>query len=252
MKVISGVNAGAVVGSFVPDIPAENLEAARNRFSQKTKFCRSLNLHHCNDQVFKKLMEPEFLDPAKLTYDEQVYFSERSIKHLAPHVLFSGFEYILPFINTPFMDFMLSIDNQFRRYKILYKKILKYLLPKIFSIPIEGNYALPIDAPSSVVALKRNYIKARQKLGRKFPRLIPYSSPMMNYMDFDKAFREKTDLKNIVQKSIADLDRRKIIPWINGQIFFDAHQSGKYNYSDLLLILFSLEIHLKAGKVFNG
>jgi hypothetical protein len=249
MKIISGANAGAVVGSFVPKIPAKTLDEARLRFINKASFCHSEKLHNCPDTDFLELMQFEPLHPESMTYDEQVYFHERSVKHLAPHVLMKGFDYLLPFVNNGFMDFMLSLDNRFRQGKYLYKKMLCKLLPDLFSFPLEGSYGLPLRTASAAVQSKRYYVKLRQKLYRRWPKQFKYTSPMTNYMDFDLAFREKNDIKNIARDCLDGLTKRKIVEWIDLERIWTIHQDKKANQSAAILLLMSLEIHLRAGKV---
>ena len=245
--ILSGANAGAVVGSFVPDNPAISIEEAMGKFVKKASFVKSIKLHNCNNNDFIPLVSVHPISPEQLTFDEQVYFNERSVKHLAPHVLIRGFEYKLPFINNAFMDFMLSVPNQYRKNKILYKHIVERAFPELFKYPSEGSYGLRINANKKLVNLKQKYVKARLKLYKLNPSLFAYKSPMINYIDFEKAFRQKEDLKSIVQSAIFDLKSRNIVDWIDIQKIWDEHQSGSKNYGDALLTLFSLEYHLKNG-----
>jgi len=63
-----------------------------------------------------------------------------------------------------------------------------------------------------------------------------------------KELLNRSDLKNIIHENIMDLKQRKIIDWIDIDSIWDRHINKKANYADALLVLASLEIHLKAGK----
>jgi hypothetical protein len=246
-KVLSGANAGAVVGSFLPGHPSSSLEDAFLRFCYRGAFTRSIKLQNCDDEEFLPLMSVKPIDPQCLTYDEQVFFNERSVKHLAPHVLIKGFDYLLPFINNEFMDFMLSVDNKYRRNKSLYYKILFFLFPELFEIPLEGKYGMKRNAISSFVGLKSKYIKTRQRLFNNWPQIFPFTTPMINYLEFNQFFRNNERIRYLIKNALVDFGNRKIAPWINLDHVWGAHQSKSVNMADCILLLFSLEIHLKAG-----
>ena len=54
------------------------------------------------------LLEGEYMTKEDLTLDEQLDFRDRQMKFVAPHVLMKGFEYELPFLYQPWVDFMLE------------------------------------------------------------------------------------------------------------------------------------------------
>lgn len=241
----SGVNAGAIVGSFAKKTDSSNLEEAKLKYLKKDIFKKKIKLHQYDDSEFYDYLSSDIVDTKYMSIDEQVIINERSFKYLAPHVLHQGFNYVLPFINTPFMDFMLSVPNDFRIGKKLYKAIAQQAFPELFTIPLEGNYGF---SQPLLIKSYQKYIKLRQKLYEDYPRYLYYLSPMTNYFDLNKAFRSNKNLKEMVYKNLNDLKSRGLLKPELIDSIWQAHQSYKTNLCTEINLLFSLEIHLKAGK----
>ncbi len=243
----SGVNAGAVVGSFLKQYPSATLYQAKQNFLNKGAFVKSIDLTKRGKNHLTELMSFNEISNSLLTYDEQTFFKMRSQKHLAPNVLIKGFKYKTPFINNRFMDFMLSLNNNFRFKKYLYNKIAKNAYPAAFKYGIEGNYRLPIDSPKNRVKVKRNYIKIMNLISNTIPGFY-FQSPMINYLDFNLAIRQRKDIQHIIYANIFDLKKRNLIDWVNFDKLWKEHMNNTVNRADALIALASLEIHLKAGK----
>ncbi len=71
---------------------------------------------------------------------------------------------------------------------------------------------------------------------------------MINYIDFGKRFESDPGFRSLLHENINDLHERKIIDWIDIQSVWKDHANKRVDCIDALLILASLEIHLKAGK----
>ena len=195
-------------------------------------------------------MEQNFISKDKLTLDEQVFFKERSIKHLAPHVLMKGFNYLLPFVNTPFMDFMLSVPKEYRYKKYLYKKIMTTAFPEIFKLEAESNFGLPMNASKSKVLLRKSILKGKNKIRKTFPSIPLSPPPTVNYLDWNWAFRKKKDLIYLAEEQLKDLIQRNVVDWIDIADIWSTHKKGIQNHSDIIMILISLELYLKNGYEF--
>ena len=248
----SGVNAGAVVGSFMMKFPLKSLDDAKKRFMQKGSFVKSIDLCSDDKQLLIGLMKFDSINENLVSFNEQVFIKQRSEKHLAKNVLIEGFNYKTPFINNEFMDFMFSQAPQYRLNKSLYKKIIYHGFPTFFKKGIEGNYGLKINANKKIVSLKGKLIQLQRRVKNKIPVLSFLNSPMLNYIDFDEAIRNRQDMKSIIYENINDLKLRKIIDWIDIDTIWKRHQNRMANFSDALIALSSLEIHLKAKGKQDG
>lgn len=69
----------------------------------------------------------------------------------------------------------------------------------------------------------------------------------INYLDFNEKIRTKQDLRKVITSNVIDLKDRDIIEWRNIEEILNNHLTNKGNYADALIVLASLEIHLKNG-----
>jgi hypothetical protein len=73
------------------------------------------------------------------------------------------------------------------------------------------------------------------------------SNKHINYLEFNEKIRIKKDLRDIVSANIQELKKRKIIDWMDIETILNEHLSSQRDYADALIVLASLEIHLKSG-----
>jgi hypothetical protein len=122
---------------------------------------------------------------------------------------------------------------------------LLYKFPELFSLRTKNNLGLPLTASKNHILRKRISNKAKSLF-----RQLWASPPNLNinYLDFNWAIREKNDLKSLIVNCINELQTRKLTPWLNLEHLLNAHLNKEKDIADALLVLTSLEIHLKAGK----
>ncbi len=225
-------------GSKLSKEPSLSIEVAKKQFMRKNTYVSSIDL--TNGLNSEGLVEADLIDKSLLTLDEQLDFQNRQVKYIAPHVLMQGYEYKIPFLYQPWVDFMLSVPNSFRRDQILYKKILLHTFPKEFSYRTKTNYGLPLGASKNTIFIKR--------VVDKLLRMTKLSSGKnINYLDFNEKIRTKQDLRKVITSNVIDLKDRDIIEWRNIEEILNNHLTNKGNYADALIVLASLEIHLKNG-----
>lgn len=218
--------------------PSYNITEAKKQFINKNKYVQSLDL--TNGENFESLIDCKMIDTDLLTIDEQLDFQNRQTKYIAPHVLMEGYEYKAPFLYQRWIDFMLSVPNSFRMDQLLYKKILLHTFPKEFSYKTKTNFGLPLSASKNAIFAKR--------VVDKLLRMTKLSSGKnINYLDFNEKIRTKKDLKDVISTNVMDLKSRNIIDWIDIEEILNNHLGNKGNYADALIVLASLEVHLKSG-----
>lgn len=165
-----------------------------------------------------------------------------------PLVLLKGYQHITPFLYPRWIEFMLNLPHDFRRGQFLYKKILQYMYPDIFSLPLKNLSGLPLGA-SRLRIFQKRVLNKFFNFGRRYlPFVFTKPSPGLNYIDFEKAYREKPDLKAIAEKCLNDLHKRDIVEEIHIPIIWQEHQSRKRNHSQLVTLFASMEIFLKAAE----
>lgn len=237
-QVWSGFMGDPLAGSKLSTTPSKSLEEARQKFASKNQYFAGLDF--TDGTPHDEIIDCNLIDGSLLTFDEQLDFQNRQEKFIAPHVLMKGYSYKTPFLYKPWVDFMLSMPNHLRLDQMLYKNILTRSFPVEFSYKTKTNYGLSLNASNGAVVTK--------KIIDKFLRTTGFSSGVnVNYLDFRKQIIKKPDLKKIIINNISDLSRRGIIDWIDFEALISDHFLKKTDRSGALIILASLEIHIKAG-----
>lgn len=237
----SGFFAGSLVGQqYIEKSPTEINEAI-NVFLGLNIFQHEINLIKKT-----KCSLSSMVDLPEGSYDhinilEQLNFYNRQFKFIAPHVLMTGYNYRVPFLDQDLVNFFVSVEETNRKNQSLYKKMLLEKYPFFFSFPIKDNLGMPMDAPRALVLLNR--------FKNKVSRTITGNNKYINYLDFDIKIREKQDLREIVKKNIHDLYNRKIIDWLDIREIYIKHIDKKNNYGKALILLTSLEIHMKSMEI---
>ncbi|MCD4819025.1 MAG: hypothetical protein K8S23_10075 [Candidatus Cloacimonetes bacterium] len=134
----------------------------------------------------------------------------------------------------------------YSRYKqYLYKRILLNNYPKLFTILTKNNCGLSLKASKSHVVYRRVITKITKLINEIYPLFLNRG---INYINFNEGIRKRKYLKKVIYDNIMALNKRKIVDWIDIDHIWESHISRKANHANALLILASLEIHLKAGK----
>jgi len=239
-NVWSGIIIDVFFGRHTHRKKANNLVGAIiNSFSENL-YVKSTDLTLNDSNQYSKFIDYDYNTEGILPYEHVIDLLNRQLKFIYPHVLIKGYRY-RTLLDKEIIDFALSIDNKFLEEQYLYKKMFFTAFPKLFSLPTKSNFGLPLNTSRIHLFLKRSilYCKRKSKL---------FINPYLNYIDFNEGIREREDLKNIIYNNIMDLKRRKIFDWLNIDKIWKDHINKKTNHADALLVLASLEIHLKAGK----
>lgn len=243
-KIWSGYVGDAVAGSHLHDPPSATLEQAKRTHIANRTIVRSTRLHQVSDSELLPLVSGGGMDPQVLTYDEQVLFAEAVAKFTEPLVLFSGFEYITPLINTPWMDFMFSVPNRFRLNERLMIDLARETFPKLFGLPSKHTLGLGLGAPHALLQVLSLANKARKLMHQFVPGLVGY--PHTLYNDYNEAIRHSPDVREIVTDAIAQLRERGVANWVDYDGIWRRHRLRLRNHGDALIVLASLELILQA------
>lgn len=239
----SGYVGDAVAGSYLEAQPSATLREAQMLHLRHRVLVKSTRLHRCADRDFLACMRQDHIDPEMLTLDEQVLFNEAAPKFTAPLVLFSGYEFVTPFINTPWMDFMLSVPNRYRFRQELMIEISRRTFPRLFNLPSRNRLGHTFDSRDFVVKGTFWLNRVRKAVHQFFPRV---NSPNFQYSDFDEGVRSDSNLRRVVEESIENLRYRGICDWIDFDGIWRRHDRRIRNHGDALIVLASLELILKA------
>lgn len=181
--------------------------------------------------LYKNLTNYEIID---------IVFEQRRLTK--PHLLFEGPEYKVPYIEKEWLDFTLSINRKYRQNEYFYREIMVKNFPDIFDIRAKNFGGLSMNSSKVNIFRKKAQNRLKNNLSKK-TNLI--SNPLINYVDFSTEIRINESLKNVISETLADFQKRDIVN-INLEKKLKEHIDKKGNYTDLLLIIASLELNFKA------
>lgn len=238
----SGYVGDAIAGSYVYPQPSQTVREAKLRYLKRRTIIRSQPLHRVPDEDLVEHVTGGEPDPGRLTFDEQVLFAEGVRKFTTPIVLMKGFEYRTPFINSPWMDYMMSLPRSARLDEALLLQLSASAYPDLFSLPTKMYYGVgPVLRRERVLATR--VVNRVRKLGKRRLPFLGY--PPVLYNDFDERFRDSPDLMSIARECLDALKRRGVVDWLNLEELWQRHQARRINIGDALAILTSLEINLR-------
>ncbi len=217
------------------------LEAKRN-FIRENTYQNQIHLSNPERSIIKNIdFNEEIADEIGL--EHYLDLENRQLKFISPHVLASGYKYNILFEDRELVNFALNLPDKYIEDQYLYKKMFLYGFPDLFKIPNKTTYGLPLNSNELFIQLKKNIIRGKLLINNRIYKM--FKNPFLNYIDFESEIRNREDLRNIVYSNIMDLKARKIIDWIDIEKVWSDYFNLKKRYANALLILTSLEIHLK-------
>jgi len=242
----NGFMGGSIVGSGLDENPSKNKEEAFSKFFRINNYVKSVDLTSVDVNNFIKYLDLSEFNDRQLTLDEKINFFNRQKKYNFYHVKLLGRKNLYPFLEKEWTDFMLSVDNQYRKDKILYKQILFNTFP-LFKYKTKNNGGLPLYPGTPSIVMRKIKFRFRLLANKYFPNSRYGISPWTNFINFNTRIRHDESFSRIIYECVNDLDERGILKNINGIKIYKDHMKSNNNYADALLVLASLEYHLKAG-----
>lgn len=241
----SGFMGDPLAGSHLNLNSTNDLSREKQAYIENNTFVKNIDLTCVKDSEYYKYIKISNIALEQLTLKEQIDFENRQLKYVAPHVLMDGYDYVTPFLDDDWQMFILSIDNKYRYDQKLYNQILLDKFPKAFSIETKNNYGYGLDVDLS--RFHKASIRLKDKLAREMNyRFNIFNNKSLNYINFPYAIRNDKVLNKIIFDNIMDLKSRKIVDWIDIDHIWKTNLDKSKNLTNALLVLASLEIHLKA------
>ena len=240
----SGYIGDAVTGGHLKNDPAFNLDDAKKRYLLKRREVKSMSMIERSLEDFLPYVGGEEFIETSMSHDERVLFSEVG-KVTAPHVLLGDYNYKMPFINSPFFDFIMAAPQPLRHKQKLFLSMCHSYYPSLFDLPSKTYYGLRHSDIFAKVLLVRARNRIWRFLKERFLFLDIPALPMTNYFDYDHALRNDDQLKELVHSHLIDLKERQCVEWLDIETLWQDHLTKRFNRGDALMILFSLEINLK-------
>jgi len=237
----SGFMGDLTAGAHQPTNPREDWDTACEYFSSWNKRTNLLSSNDYNPT--SALPDDPYFPHNVLSYEEQLDYAHRQQCFIKPIVLPHPDRYCTPFTHPKWLSFSLNLPTNYRADRYLFKQIVTKKFPLLFELPTDAAGGYPLTASSS----QRIIGTARRRIRRKIMDLLnrPHDSLSINYVDFDKKFRQSCQLKESAKFLIEELETRDIDLSIEPHVLWEQHQKGQ-NRSTELRILCSIELYIRA------
>ena len=183
-------------------------------------------------------IDREGLEDTGLTAEEIWDFENRQLKYVLSQISGEGMRTVFPFIDSRWLDFSLNLPKELREGMVLYKELATRMYPKLFSLPIKNNYGLPLNVKGWKLVFKKVENRLRSHVGNWC------INKGINYIDFEKGFKEREDLKLLVRECMQSLSCRDVVKHLSHNSDWLEYISKKGSSRDLSLLC-SLEIILR-------
>ncbi len=239
-----------VIGWGANDKPSDpttdaSWDTAKDVFCNSTVFSRRLRLTPPGYIPRTSLPREPLFPHERLRYADQLIFFERVPGYLEVVVDPPGYTTKKPFYTRRWLEYMFSVPHEYHVRQRHYKKIAKTLLPELFSLPLKKHYGLPVYAPEWMIA-PHLFMKRLRNAFRRYVLKESYIiNPEINYIDFDRAFVMRDDLRTLADSSIANLKKRNVVPWLDLEAIHRTREGDRLAYGEELSLLISLDINLE-------
>jgi hypothetical protein len=222
-------------------------DEARQWFAQRNAAAKRLVLCAPTYQPAESLPSEPLLRTSILSFDEQLDFAIRQNCFVRPVVLLPGFDYVVPFAEHEWINFMLSIPTEFRRNQSLYKALLSSEFPREFALPTKNSHGLSLSA---------NHL---QQLARKLTGLTTWAittlfqtssgirNPHQNYIDFSRALAVKGDLWGSCALLVEGFAERGLCAHVDLQKALRHRVFGLNGFAREICLVASVECAWRAG-----
>jgi hypothetical protein len=242
----SGFLGESLAGSHLPRTPSASWDAARRRFARwKMPSVRLTRPHF--DATARLPSQPLHAGTNAPAYDDQLDLAVRQQHYIAPLLLPDGYTHATPFTHPDWMSYSLHAPPETRRNAVLYRRVITTAFPQLFALPTKANHGLPLHVTDWRARTRREYVRARASLKRRYPRWFRGLLPTTNYLDFDEELRRPSSLRDVVHDALTALHTRGAADWLDIPALVRQHDRRERNVADSLLALASLELYLQAA-----
>lgn len=224
---------------------------AKRNFIRENLFVKSVDMARGPIDELIPFIEGENCPRGDLVFEHILDLINRQLKFIAPHVLMKGYNFRVLFTDVDLVQFCLGLGEECLSSQMLYKGILLRAFPRLFRMATKTAGGLPLEASWFHLGLHTCRRAFTQRFSR-FRKRCGRVNPRCNYIDFAAGLRERDDLQCVVKRCVEDLRGRCILPTIDFDSLWRQHLSGESDHAFALLVLASLELHLKAGLRYLG
>jgi hypothetical protein len=246
----SGFMGGEAAGEDLPYIAPTSIDRAKAYLLDHCTVSRSVDLCGADLRSLYPLLEPSDPQPPdRVSYVEQIGFEHESLKLTAPHMLWAGNDYACPFLDPELFGLMMSVGYRRRIDRRFFRRFLLTTYTELFEIPSKTYEGLPLSASSSRLLARKARRHARAAANVLYP---CFADEGLNYIDFERRARSSAEFRELLRGSLSDLAGRGIVDWIDLEGLWKARHFWRRRHLAAIMLLASLEIHLKAGMTLSA
>lgn len=157
-----------------------------------------------------------------------------------------GLSIFTPFVDKLWAGYWLSAPRSKKVGMKLFHEAMEKKFPELFALPSKSRLGFRKNQKISYQLRRANY-GIRRRLNKLFPsfKLGPHS--IHNYLDYNKAYREREDYQETLKKAFSYLEEVEATPWLNFEKMWDEHLNFKKNYGKEFNILLGLAANLSVN-----
>jgi hypothetical protein len=253
--VLSGFLGEAITGGHFSN--TDSVEAATKEFTWTQR-------REKNQQLFPVHYDPESALPEVpkvdgVEFSELLDFGVRQSCCIAPIVTpvsswsgwggdmgrmpASGVRVLAPFAHPLWASYWLQASKEKKMNQALYLDMLKYKFPRLSVLPSKYTLGVSPNKKNQMVA-KKIKMKIDRLLNKITQGFYGYTNSSLNYLDFEKAFRDRDDYNEVLDQAFMVLRNSKAVDSINVESIRSKHLSSESDNSVSLLILVGLALNI--------
>lgn len=156
----------------------------------------------------------------------------------------SNTDVISPFVHPKWVHYWLNVPDSHKNKRKLYLEFLRNKFPKFAEIPGKDFYGARGDSGISIYIKKKKY-HAKILLNKHYPHIFTKPKELLNYLDFDRAFRKRDDYREILEKSLLFLKEQSLVDWIDVDNLKEEHMNYLEHHSKIFLLLIGLALNVE-------
>lgn len=248
---INGFAGDAVGDTHLKTAKGFSWSEAKTAFAHWKQASRTVTLTDQDMDPVNALPAAPFVDPELLPSIQQLEYAFYEQRLTRPIVCPPGVEVLTPFLDSEWSTFLLGLPDELRESRAFLVEIYQRAYPELFSLPTSASYGLALGASDVAIQRHRKRLRRRRRLRarlqRVFPAIsVPPADRRWQYLDFRGLLREEGVLADLFIDSMARLDERGVVPWIDAQGLLEAHRACQADHFKALNVLFNLELLLEA------
>lgn len=151
-----------------------------------------------------------------------------------------------PFANPDWVQYWAKAPKVLRKNRQFFFNMFETKFPELFRLPAK-DYFGAVAKESLEYKWKRNQFRLQNRLHKHLPKIFDPSNVLQNYLNFNAAFRKRSDYKEILEESIIYLKEKSVSDWINFEEMWKQHMTYQADHADAFRVLIGLALNLKAN-----